>query len=322
MEQHKNSNNKMKKMSQQKIRVLILDDISDHLNTIKDFIPSTYQVSGKNWIVEFEAIEIIVVGQNGSFSFDMSCIQAIEEVSYQPFDLLLLDIGYRHKDLKIEYLQTIYDKNPLGFNSNTWKDYGALSPDDFIKVKVSDNSKFRKHFLEHKNSIFGYTYIPSGREHLFYDEEGCLEILSKAFPIAAENNKIKMEGTRKKLFNNFPEFEGINEKKFYPYILAKYIEKLIHIEIMKKEVNNAKYLKIKRSSITAGMLIIICGIIGACSEFIGSLVLNLFEKKDFLLAILCIIGFFGSVITIGALIVQIYKKKLYDLFIDDNSTND
>jgi len=298
-------------MNQQKIRILILDDISAHLNKIEDVLKSTtYQVSNKNWKIEIIAIKVVVVEQGGKFSFDTNCIKEIEQASCNPFDLLLLDIGYRHEDLKIDqHLQPMYEKDPQNYYSRTWKSKGCLSPDDL--VMASKNSNFKKKFVGHKNSIFGYTYIPSGKEHLFYTVEKCKDLLTEAFP----NARIEMKGTREELFRNFPEV--INEKEFYPYILAKYLEKLIYIEILKKEINNAKHLKIKRTSIAVGILVFICGILGACSEFIGSLIFKLFQEGNFLTAILCVIGFFVSIIICGALIVKMSKQKIFELFIGD-----
>jgi len=231
-------------MNQPKFRVLLLDDKENHLNIIKDALHlTTYQVFDKIWTIEIEAVNIIVVKkEDKTFDFDASCIQKIEKASIEPFDLLILDIGYLHKDLKIEeHLRPIFEENELEYRSNQkWKQFGALSPDNLVLVEIHENSNFKKNFVGHENSIFGYTYIRHGQEKLFYDEEGCLKMLNKSFRNAALNNNIKLEGTRKKLFYNSPEFEGINEKLYYPYILSQYLEKLIHIEIWKKEAGNLK----------------------------------------------------------------------------------
>jgi len=305
-------------MSQQKIRVLILDDISIHLEKIMEVIQPVYQVFEKNWKIDIIPIEVIVLEKDGNFSFDKSCIKKIEEASSEPFDLLLMDLGYRpsHLTQMGHILEEKYNENNNHITPKIWKSCGLLSPDDL--VRGSENSNFKKNFVEHKKTIFGYTYTPGEWERLFYSIDGCKSMLTSAFPSA---RYIEAKGTRQELFNNNPKFEKIKDEEFYPYILAKYLEKLVHIEILKKEITNAKHLKIKRSFKAVGIFIFICGLLGACSEFVGGIVFKFLYEKDYLQAFFVIIGFFASVIFFGAVIVNISKRKLYELFVGDETSH-
>jgi len=226
----------------QQIRVLILDDTSIHLDKIKDVVHSTYHFLNKVWKIDIDTVNVKLVEQNENFSFDINCIHEIAAKSNKPFDLFLLDIGY-FSSINIEkVLQDKYSEDPVNYTSKIWKQCGVLSPDDLVKFGLDHSKKkyrnFKKYFVNHQGSIYGYTFIPSSWEHLFYDVEQCKDMLTQIFPKA---KYIEVKGTRKEIFNNIASFEKIKESEYYPYILAKYLEKLIHIEILKYEVNSTPY---------------------------------------------------------------------------------
>jgi hypothetical protein len=118
-------------------------------------------------------------------------------------------------------------------------------------------------------------YIEEKRVRLFYNLEQCQDILRRTFN-NVDPNRIEMKGTRKEIFNE-SEFENIRKQneRYYSFILAKYLEQLIKIEITKQKIENAQYIKIKRTSKVIGALVFLGILIGASSEFFGSLIVEL-----------------------------------------------
>jgi len=297
-----------------KYRVLIVDDKEHHLKIAKEAIAFKYE----QWSIE-KNIAHIKVNENGDnqYSIDEKSIENIAKLSANPFDLLLLDFAYyieggyqniRNK-LEEEYRDksyTVSDSEKYIFNPKTLVEKG--------KIQLKENSDkrlykwFEKNFEGHKGPVYGYTYNEKETEHLIFNLNHSKDKLLETF---SKSKHIEMKGTRQDIFNNM-DFENINEKnkEIYPFILAKYLEQLIKIEITKREVESAKYIKIKRTSKTIGALVLFGVIMGACSNFFGSLIVGFFKENEFLIALIFICFTIIIIIGVGTLVVHFLEKLL------------
>ena len=218
------------------------------------------------------------------------------------------------KQLEEEYRNksyTVSDSEKYIFNPET------LVKEGKSQLKENSDKKlykwFEKNFEGHKGSVYGYTYNEKETEHLIFNIKQCENKLLKTF---SKSKHIDMKGTRQDIFNN-RDFENINEKnkEIYPFILAKYLEQLIKIEITKREVESAKYIKIKRTSKMIGVLVLLGVLMGACSNFFGSLIVQFSKEGEFLIAFFICFSIIIS-ISVGTLVIHFLEKLLPKLIKD------
>ena len=301
-----------------KYRVLIIDDRLNNLKTAKDLILSLYQPFDRLWNIEVNTAHIIINQCDDKYSIDEDSIKNIAKLSIEPFDLLMFDIAYYIEGGSEDIYKQLSQQFDENYTFSVLEKYvfnpKTLVEEGLKQLKNNNNRNlykwFNKNFVGHKGAIYGFTFIEEKWAKLFYNIEQCRDILIKTFK-NADLNRIEMKGTRKEIFNE-TEFENIrkNNERYYSFILAKYLEQLIKIEIIKQEVENAKYIKIKRTSKVIGSLIFLGLIIGASSEFFGSLIVELIQKREFLIASVCI-GFTMIVIVFGGkTVVHVLEKNI------------
>jgi len=306
-----------------KYRVLIIDDRLNNLEMARDVILSTYQPFDKIWNIEIEIAHIQVYQDSDKYHIDKQSIIKIAELSSKPFDLLLFDIAYYLKggsEKIYEELSSKYDEN---YSFDILEEY-VFNPKTLVKegckqLKESHEKDlykyFNKNFVGHKGGIYGYTFIEEKWKNLFYDLDYCRNMLIKTFP-QTDPKRIVMKGTRKEIFNDsFGHIRTENER-YYSFILAKYLEQLINIEITKQEIEAAKYIKIKRTSKVIGSLVFFCVLLGACSEFFGSLIIGLFEKGENLTASIFICFTILGIVLGGKFVLHFIESLMPKLFND------
>lgn len=296
-------------MEKKEYRVLIVDDKKDCLE-MTDIISRSY----KDWNIEINPVHIQVEKiDDDNYSIAMESISEIANLSVQPFDLILLDFGYRHKDLE---LMTIFEK--CRDSKYNFKKY-MLDPHTLVTQgrKYLDNNSFQnfnKNFVCFNKNIHVYTYNPTiAREFMPDVDNYCTNRVQTAFEAAT----IKVHDTRRELFNDI-KFEEVkkNNEDYYYFILAKYLENLIRLEIsnniIDKEISDKTYIKIKRSSTVTviGSLVLLCSLLGACTQFFGGLIVELFQKRDLLTAF--VFFFFTLIIIIlgGRLVLYVIENIL------------
>ena len=309
-----------------KYRILIIDDRLNNLKTAEDVISSTYRPFDKIWSIEKEIAHIKVNKCDDEYSIDKQSIINIANLSAKPFDLLLFDIAYYIEGGSNEIYEKLFSKYNENYSFDVLEEY-VFNPKSLVaegrKQLENDNillKQFNKNFVGHKGGIYGYTFIEDRWKILFYDLKKCKDILRETFS-NADPKRIEVEGTRKEIFND-SEFGKIrNEKdgeRYYSFILAKYLEQLIKIEITKQEIENAKYTKIERTSKVIGSLVFLCVVIGACSEFIGSLIIESFTAEKFWVVLVCVCIIILGIIFGGRLVLHFIENILPKLFYDNN----
>jgi len=311
-----------------KYRVLIVDDRLNNLETARDVISSNYQLFDNTWKIEKEIAHIKVIECDGKYSIDKQSIINIATLSSQPFDLLLFDIAFYIEggsNKVFEILNSIYEKGTYSFKRDLEK--YVFNPNSLVaegRKYLKKNNKnnlldqFNKNFVGHKGKIYGYTFIEDRWKRIFYNLKQCKDILQDTFPNT--DKPIEVEGTRQEIFNDNEEFAKLRNnkegEKYYSFILAKYLEQLIKIEIAKKGIEDAKYITAKRTSKLIGSLVFLCALIGACSEFFGSLIIESFKDKQYLIALVCLCFTIFIVVLSGKFVLHFIENLMPKLFKD------
>jgi len=300
-----------------KYRILIVDDNEECLKVVKAIIPRSY----KDWEIDINTVHIQVekIGE-GNYCIATETISEIASLSVQPFDLILMDFGYRHKDLKLE---DIFTKCPS--RSVTEFEKYMLNPHTLVTQghKCLDNKSFQNFYNNFEcfnKTIHVYTYNSTkAREFMPTVDSYCENKVKDAFQHATVN----MLDTRKELFND-AKFEKVKDgnDEYYYFILAKYLKQLIILDIsnniFNKEISDARHIKIKQTSTVIGALVLFCSLLGASTQFFGSLIVVFFQTRDFLMAIVFIL-FTLIIIIFGGTLVLYFIKKILPKLLNNNA---
>jgi hypothetical protein len=306
-----------------KYRVLIVDDKKEALDTDETSINTTYHSSDSVWNIEINTVHINVVNQDNQdnqdnqYHIDENSINQLAQLAENPFDLLLLDFGYRTVD--VDY---IYSLMKDGFSLEIFEKH-ILNPkrlteegNKLLSTQKVYNS-FYKNFVKHKGNIIVYTYNSEKDRKIFPKiSTYCYKVVKAAFTHAAN---ITVIDTRKEIFNG-TKFESIKSENepYYYFILAKYKEQLIRIEIAKKEISIAKYIKIKKTTKIIGLITLFGLLIGAGSEFFGSLIVDLFKNNQTLIASIILIFTLIIILFGGKLLLWLIERSMKNLLMIDD----
>ncbi len=226
-----------------KYRVLILDDKKAVIDSIKDRIERTYNVGNETYKIHLSCLEVDVSEINGNYQFSDKTILDLYDLCEKPFDLFLLDFGYVKKGLKtVDEIFRLKENFPER-SIREIIDNIVLNPSHLIK-QCYENPKYlrkiEKNFIEHKGSLYLYTYIPNKLERDYTSVDVRRHITNEHFPKAT----IKVMDTRKELFNN-NQFDNKYDKEYYPFLISKFLSKTIQNEILKKVITQTETLREK-----------------------------------------------------------------------------
>lgn len=308
-------------------RVLLIDDKPTVLENAKDLIKPTFKLLDEEWKIEIFALHVKIDGEDEKENFFISEETFIElgEISKKPFDLFLLDFGYRKQGSDIlTMLKENYENDYSSFNLEKFLFNPKNLVEDGAKILNRKHNKtlfnsFQDNFINHKKNIYIYTYIPDDWSKYVQNSTIRENITKRIFPYA---KNIELIDTRKELFNN-SDFDYINSnndknsKKYYPYIISKFLEKIIHIEISKESIRISKFIKVRRTSKVIGLLVFFAAIIGAFSEFFGTLIVDSFKTGQILTGIVFILFVLCFILFGGRLLVFLLEKGLKNLLYDE-----
>lgn len=305
-------------------RILIVDDKLDVLDKIKDLIKPTFKLLDDVWKIEIFTLHVeVIVDSAGNYSIKKEVFTKLGEISKKPFDLLFLDFGYRKSGDVSNLLETIKQQFGESFSFADLEKY-VLNPrnlvEDGLKVLNQKHNKnyfssFNNNFVNHKKNIYIYTYIPSEWRRYVQNTTIRENITKRTFPKA---KNIELIDTRKEIFND-TEFDNIfkNNKRYYSFIISKFLEQIIHLEISKESILKSRFIKVKRTSRVIGLLVLFGAFIGATSEFFGDLIVEFFKADQILVGVVLIIFTLILILLGGRLLVYLLEKGLKNLLSDE-----
>lgn len=306
-------------------RVLVVDDKKIVLDRIKYDVEHKVKVGDEDWKVEIVTLHVKVEGDDKKeeFYIDESTIAELGKASKNPFDLILLDFGYKKENSPI--IQKIIDK--YGKDANLSKlDGKLLNPYDLIKASIDICNKkknkeylknIKNNFINHKKEIIIYTYTQPNIKKFFPSTAIRENITFDSFP---SSKKIELLDTSLELFND-EEFTEKFDEKYYSYLIARYLNKIIQFKIAEESIIHSKYIKVTRTTKSISLIILIGGLIGAISEYIGSLMIKFVEQDQILPAILLLLFIIIVGVFLGKILIDFLEKRLKKLFIEESHKN-
>ncbi|PKP35420.1 MAG: hypothetical protein CVU00_02370 [Bacteroidetes bacterium HGW-Bacteroidetes-17] len=254
-----------------KFRVLVVDDKKDVLKSIRDRIDYNVLIGDEIFNVELSCLDVEVIkDDDDNCKFSNKTFVELHDLCLKPFHLLLLDFGFVQKGIKTDdeilKLKEIKPEKTL----RELIDEVVLNPSHLVKQCYQEPkyiNRIKKIFIEHNGPLYLYTYIPNKFEEAYTSVDVRKNVTNEHFPIA----KINVIDTRKELFNN-DQFDYIHdeEKEYYPFLISKFLSKIIQLEISKSIIDQTKlirtkYIKIRKNNklkmMSAIMLSLITGVL-------------------------------------------------------------
>ncbi len=230
-------------------RILIVDDKIPVLEAMKDWIEHSYQVANEDYKIELLLLHVDVVGEENGYQVSFQTFEKLYEYCQQPFNLILADFGFVKQGIKtIEELDRLKELNPK-CSVRELIDRIILNPSHIVNECIKHPKfykRIKKQFVDFKGNLYIYTYIPSQIELDYTSADVRKNVTNKHFPAA----NILLIDARKELFNN-SKFDRQYDSEYYPFLIAKYLSKVIHYEIAESiiiknsEIKN-QLLKLKR----------------------------------------------------------------------------
>jgi hypothetical protein len=277
-------------------RILIVDDKKPVLDAMKDWIEHNYKVANEDYRIELLLLHVDVVGDENEYRISPNTFEKLNEYCQKPFHLILADFGFVKQGIKTsDEHDRLKELNPE-ISSRELIDRIILNPSHIVNDAVKYPKlykKIKKQFIDYGGTLYVYTYIPSKFEREYTSADVRRNVTNKHFP----NSSILLLDARKELFNN-SKFDTKHDGEYYPFLIAKYLSKIIHFEIaesvLKKNTDVKKQLlKLKRNNLIVSVTTIIPSIVAGV--FIPVLFTSI-EKGNysisisFLIMLICIVG--------------------------------
>lgn len=265
-------------------RVLVVDDKKPVLDAMRDWIESEYQIADEEFKIELLRLHVNVIKNNGQYEFTSQLFEELYSFCNKSFDLIFLDFGFVQQGVKaLDELE----KSKIEHPNKTVReliDMIILNPSHIVAQSERYPKlykKIKKYFIDYSNNLYIYTYLPSKIEQEYTSADVRKNITDKQFPKA----KIKIIDTRKELFNN-SKFDGKYDAEFYPFLISKFLSKIIKLEISEFLLNDTKEVRRKAKQIKKNDKIIALSII-VPSIIAGIFIPSLFssiEKGEYAVA--------------------------------------
>ncbi|SPD73388.1 hypothetical protein PITCH_A1820017 [uncultured Desulfobacterium sp.] len=277
-------------------RILVVDDKKPVLEAMKDWIEHNYNVANEDYRIELLLLHVDVLGEENEYQISVKTFEKLNEYCQKPFNLILADFGFVKQGINtIEELDRLKVLNPK-CSVRELIDRIILNPSHIVNDCIRHPKyykRIKKQFVDFKGNLYVYTYIPSKIEREYTSADVRKNVTNKHFPSA----NILLIDARKELFNN-SKFDGKHDGEYYPFLISKYLSKIIHIEIAEltiRKINEVKdqFVKLKRNNRIVTITTILPSIIAGV--FIPSLFTSI-EKGNytiaiaFLLMLVCIVG--------------------------------
>jgi len=265
-------------------RVLVVDDKRPVLNAMQDWIEHELRIAEEKYKVELLRLHVEIVEENNKYEISSKTFENLNEFCQKPFNLMLLDFGFHKQGVNaVDELYRMKELNPQK-SIRELIDQIILNPSHIVSQSVNHHKfykKIKKNFIDFSGSLYVYTYLPSKIEREYTPADVRRNVTNKQFPKAS----IEVIDARKELFNN-TKFDSKYDDEFYPFIISKFISKIIHIEIAKLLLNQTEELRMKARRIQKNNKIIALSAIlpsVIAGVFIPSL-FSSFEKGDYTIA--------------------------------------
>ncbi len=293
-------------------KILIVDDKKQVLERIKREIRPRVTVGDQEWRIDIVTIHVQVV-EDGSdrYKIARTTLDAFASAAQTAFDLLLIDFGYVKEGSETVIQETIKNyANEFDFEK---LDGILLTPKDIIAAIYEEKPKGIRsvinNFINHKDRILVYTYIPPDIRKYVPSSLVRENITLKLFPKA---KSIEVFDAAFKLFND-AEFADVYRTDYYSYLVSRFLENEIRKYIAEDTIKRSSRIRITNTTKAIATIVWVSGSIAAISAYVGSLIVDLIVRTQYIPALTLLVAVSFGVIFLGKYLVAFLEKRFGQL---------
>lgn len=298
-------------MKAESFSVLVIDDNKEVLRRLHDVVKQAQEYDGRRWKVILYTLYVEIIPKEDKYQISQDTITKLSELLQNDIDLILLDYGYRNKDFTLHKLLDRFGEEP---SLELLKGFLFTAPD--LKSR-SDELDLKEvgHNLDalfsYTGKIIVYTYGHPKFAHLEHTPAIKENLVKNLFFHADE---VLVLDTRMILFNGNEFDEAKYDRLYYSFLVAKYLDLVIHNELLQFILSRKKYLSLRRTVKIVGIIAAVGISVGVISEFLGSMIVEFIEKGQSSAALFAFIVAVLFVLFVSFGIVKMYEKKIDLLF--------
>lgn len=288
-------------MKNNKFRVLLVDDKQPVLDAANAWIEHKMIVNQKEITIDLLKLHVDVIVDENNYKISEQTFANLNKLCRDTFDIIFMDYGFVKSGINTEKeVKKYHELNPT-FTKQSCINKIVLNPSHIVNEILynrKDLKNIKKNFISFNGTIFIYTFIPNSLELYLNNTDVRKNVTDQHFP----NAKIKIIDSRKELFNN-SAFVSKHDPEYYPFLISKYLSKIIHIEIAESLLKDSDEIKKKFENIKINNRLLALSVI-LPSLLAGVFIPSLFssiEKKDYVisLALLIVLIIFTIVSKLG-----------------------
>ncbi len=263
-------------------RVLLLDDSTDVCERVKHRIEGPRASGQVDPIVPVEVCTVTIGVERspeGKSTFSASTFDELTKSCSRRPDLVLLDYGYAEPEI-IAALRKEAESREITAEELHGKVLTPLDLANWIRTSDTIPSSSRhlliNHLLEAGQPVYLYSY--TSKEFLRALGEMSERTRKTALAFANKSVVIPVD-TREELYHStefdWPTAPSKHDKQFYAYQVSVLLDHIVHKEILRARLAAAKYLRIRRTILAAGVLTAVGAAVGFGAQWVGSLIADL-----------------------------------------------
>lgn len=259
--------------------------------------------------------------ETDTWTFSEEMLSELAEAASRKPDLLILDYIYIDDSLA-SYFKARAKETEV---QNAEIQSRALTPLDLMEwVRFTpelDNSARQSiisNLFDFTGPLYLHTYTPQG----LYAVTGTITDRARKTSIAFPKASINSIDTHAELFNN-DEFDWPNQsskydKNYYPYQLAVFFDQVAHREIVRKELDRNRYLRVRRTTKAVSVISAIGAAVGFAAGWIGTVVLELIRGSRWVEGIVVGLSFMLVLVLAGFFMPLAFERMMRELLEDKN----
>ncbi len=307
-------------MSSASFYVIVLDDKEDVCLRIEDKIaggPTPGQIDPLVPVhVKSIHITLTEIGHSedplkSRWTFAPPVLSALMEASVRKPDLIIVDYVYVNgevaKVLKEKGECDQFNKDMMAERTLTpvdlrkWVEQAANAPSDETRTILTN-------LFNASCPVYLHTYTPKGLDDIVGTVAERIKKASQVFPHA----QINAIDTRSELFKNdvfdWPSFPSMKNEKYYPYQLAVLFDQVVKKEVIRKELQSSRYLRIKRTTFSVSVISALGAGIGFTGAWLGNILAESIRDGDYLIGGMLAVFLLSALVVLGAVCPFLFEK--------------
>lgn len=308
-------------------RVLLLDDDKQVCDRVKKRIEGPKRLGQLDPVlpVEVSAVALRVQElERGQWSFDPAIVSELSKACTEPPDLIFIDFGYADASV-INAFKKEAETREITAEELQGKVLTPLDLSDWIRSSSAIPEPTRRLLVKNLIECGKIVYLYSYASKEFLRALGEVNERQKKTAKAFSKSTVVAIDTREELYHS-SEFDWPNPSKrdsnFYAYQISVLLDYIVHKEILRTQHSIARYLRVKRTAMSASILTAIGAAIGFGSQWIGSLVTDLYKNGNIFQATAVGLSLVLALFVLGFLSPLLFDRLMTNLVENANQNRE